>query len=234
VPDDRFADLGSGTRAGDRLRELDENEPPRRPDPPRRGRYNWVIGVAVVIAIGAAGLNALPNAGRGYHGPAVGKPLPHFAAPSATSSADGDPNIKQRTGDRTANKTAACDVRVPGALRLCDYTSKPLVLTFIVPTQACEDYLDRVDRIRARFPGVNFLAVVSAPTKRARALVASRHWGQPVAVDRNGALLTLYRVGICVTQVFAYRGGIVRATQIKAQDWSDAQLAAAVTATERR
>ena len=84
----------------------------------------------------------------------------------------GDPNIKQSAGDNSVpNKTPACEVRVPGALRICDFTSKPLVITFIVPARDCEAYLGRVDALRSRFPGVNFVAVVSGPRDRARALV---------------------------------------------------------------
>jgi hypothetical protein len=231
---DRFADLGPGTSAGDRFEELDTQQPEPQARPPgrRRGAYTWVLGVAGVIAIAASALNSLPNAGRGLHGPAAGKPLPRFAAPSAKSDADGDPNVKQSANDGTAaNKTPACDVHLPGALRLCDYTSKPLVITFIVPTQTCEHFLDRVEAMRSRFPGVNFLAVVSAHTDRARSLTKQKGWREPVAVDRNGAVLSLYRVGICATTVFAYRGGVVRTTQIKTQDWTDAQLAAAIKAT---
>ncbi|MEA2427170.1 MAG: hypothetical protein QOF37_798 [Thermoleophilaceae bacterium] len=236
MPDDRFADLGSGTRAGDRLAELDDTQPePRRTPPPRRqGRYTWVVGVAAVIAIVVAGLNSLPHAGRGSHGPAAGQPLPHFAAPSATGPADADPNVKQRAGDSTPNKTPACAVRVPGALRSCDYVNKPLVITFIVPTSTCERFVDRVDRLATSFPKVNFLTVVSAPKDRVASLVRQHGWRQPVAVDRNGAVISLYRVGICATSVFAYRGGTVRSTKIESQHWSDARLASVIRATEAR
>jgi hypothetical protein len=89
--------------------------------------------------------------------------------------------------------------------------------------------------LRARFPRVNYLAVLTASSKQQAAdLVGERRWSEPVAVDDNGAIITRYRVSFCPTMVFAYRGGIVRATQLKARDLSDAQLAAAIRATERR
>jgi hypothetical protein len=245
VPEDRFGDLGEGRagrpRAGDRLADLDRTEPERRPQQPRRrepGRsYMWVVGVAGVIAIAVAGINSLGNAGGGINGPQVGRPLPRFAAPSATGNLKGDPNIKQSKNDAGApNKVPACDVRLPGALRSCDYTSKPVVITFIVPgAPACEGFLDKIQRIKPRYPRVNFLAVVSgAGEDRVKKLVADHGWTFPVFVDRNLAVFNVYRVSLCATSVFAYRGGIVRGTKVEAQRYSDAQLDAAIRATEAR
>ena len=45
-----------------------------------------------------------------------------------------------------------------------------------------------------------------------RDIVTRRGWTMPVGVDRDGALTNLYRVGVCPTTVFAYRGGRVRRT----------------------
>src|SRR3954471_9143464 len=135
----------------------------------------WVGGVAGVIAIAVVAINSLPNAGRGSSGPQVGKPIPKFAAPSAAGKLDGDPNVKQDKNDSGApNDTPACDVRLAGALRSCDYTSKPLVLTFIVPgPKDCEKFADRLQSEQKRFPGVNFVLVVSgAGEKKVRSLVA--------------------------------------------------------------
>jgi hypothetical protein len=247
VPEDRFGDLGEsrppreppGTRAGDKFADLDRRDPERRP--PRRveaGRsYMWVVGVAGLIAIAVVAINSLGNAGGGSHGPQIGKPIPRFAAPSATGSLKGDPNVKQSSDDRGApNKTPACEVRLPGALRSCDYTSQPLVITFIVPgAKACEGFVDRLQRLRARYPGVNFLTVVSgADEDRVKSLVTNHHWTFPVAVDRNLALFNTYRISLCATVVFAYRGGIVRASKVEAQGWTAAQLDAAIRATEAR
>ena len=239
-PEDRFGDLG-GHSAADRLADLDRTDPEQPKQRPRRrepGRsYMWVVGVAGVIVITVVAINSLPNAGRGSSGPVAGKPMPNFAAPSATGTLDGDPNIKQSKGDTNApNDTPACDVHLAGALRSCDYTSKPLVLTFIVPGAGdCERYLDRIQRVKARYPGVNFLAVVSgAGRDRVKKLVDDHGWSFPVAVDRNLAVFNTYRISLCATSVFAYRGGIVRASKVEAQRYSDAQLNAAIRATEHR
>jgi peroxiredoxin len=245
VPEDRFGDLGEPARpsAGERLADLDRTHPEQSPNarPPRRrepGRsYMWVVGVAGVIAIVVVAVNSLPNAGRGSSGPVAGKPMPRFAAPSAAGGLDGDPNVKQSRDDtNTTNKTPACEVRLKDALRICDYQSKPLVLTFIVlGPKDCERYLDRVQRMQASFPGVNFVAVVSGAGREKVASVVRDHgWTFPVAVDKNLAVFNTYRISVCATSVFAYRGGIVRATKVEAQQFSDAQLAAAIRATAVR
>jgi hypothetical protein len=222
-PDDRFADL----RAGERLAALDSGDDARRPEPPRRrGRYTWVVGVAAVIAIAVVALNSLPHAARGSDGPALGKPIPRFAAPNARSGKDLDPNINQDAGDPAPGDTPACEVPREGAVRSCDYTSKPLVITFIAPTSSCETYLDRIDRLRNRFKRVNFIAVLSASNADdAAALVKKHRWVQPVALDRNGSLLTLYRVSFCPTVVLAAKRGIVRRVKEPGDKWSDARLA---------
>ena len=56
--------------------------PPPRP----RGRYMWVVGVAFVIVVAVAGLNAVRHSGGGLRGPAVGSTLPEFAAALASGS----------------------------------------------------------------------------------------------------------------------------------------------------
>jgi hypothetical protein len=249
VPEDRFGDLGEpregtpepreGTRAGDRLADLDrrdeENKPPRRVEPGRS--YMWVVGVAGVIVIAVVAINSLGNAGGGSHGPKVGDPIPKFAAPSATGDLKGDPNVKQSADDDGApNDTPACEVRLPGALRSCDYTSKPLVITFIVPgAKDCEAYVDRLQRLQPRYRGVNFLTVVSgAGEDRVKSLVQDHHWTFPVAVDRNLAVFNTYRVSLCATSVFVYQGGKVRATKVEAQQYTDAQLNGAIRAIQPR
>jgi hypothetical protein len=242
VPEDRFGDLGGSTRAGDKLADLDRTDPEQRSRRDQRRRepgrsYMWVVGVAGVIAIAVVAINSLGHAGRGIEGPTAGKPIPRFAAPSAKGHLTGDPNVKQSKSDRGApNNTPACEVHLAGALRSCDYTSKPLVVTFIVPgAHDCEAYLDRIQKVKGRFPGVNFLAVVSgAPEDRVRKLVADHGWTFPVAIDRNLAVFNTYRVSLCATSVFAYRGGIVRASKVEAQRYTAAQLNAAIRATERR
>ena len=49
-----------------------------------------------------------------------------------------------------------------------------------------------------------------------------------MALDRNGSILTLYRVSFCPTVVLAERGGIVREIEEPEKELTDAQLAAAI------
>lgn len=243
MPDseDRFGDLGARPdSATEKLADLDrrdereaERRPPRRQEPGRS--YMWVVGVAGVIAIAVVAINSLPNAGRGSSGPAIGKPIPRFAAPSAAGSLEGDPNVKQDRADKGApNDTPACEVHLAGALRSCDFTSKPLVLTFIVPgAKDCEHFVDRLQFQQSRYTGVNFLVVVSGASEdRVRSLVSDHHWTTPVAIDRNLAVFNTYRVSLCATSVFARRGGIVKSTKVEAQRYSDAQLEQAIRGIE--
>lgn len=235
MPDDRFADLGSGTRAGERLADLDRDEPQRpQPPPRRRASYTWVVGVAAVILIVVASLNTLDEPREGRSGPPIGEPIPAFAAPAAGSDLDFDANVNESAEDPAPGETPACDVRDEGALRSCDFTSKPLVLTFIVPTPECEAFVDRVERLRPQFPNTNFVTVISGHAASAEEVVREHTWRQPIALDRNGDILTRYRFGLCANVVFASRGGIVRETKTRAQSWSDAELRAAIERTAKR
>ena len=229
MPDDRFADLGSGKSAGDRLADLDREEPQRPSQPPRRrGSYTWVVGVAAVILIAVVSLNTLDEPREGGSGPPVGKTIPHFAAPTPGSGLEFDANVNQSADDPAPGDTPACEVRDEGALRSCEYTSKPLMLTFIVPTAECEEFVDRVERVRSRFPQANFVTVISGQVAQAEKVVRDHGWRQPIALDRNGDVLTRYRFGLCANVVLASRGGVVRETKTRAQSWSDAELTAAI------
>ena len=108
--------------------------------------------------------------------------------------------------------------------------------TFIVPgAKDCERFADRLERVKQRYTDVNFVLVVSgAKEDRVRSLVADHHWSFPVAIDRNLSVFNTYRISLCATTVFAYRGGIVRATKVEAQQYSEAELEAAIRATESR
>jgi len=223
VSDDRFGDLGEEPRAdgrtvGERLEERDRThpEPPDRPPEHRRpsARYAWVVGVAffAVAVIGA--INSLPNEGRSIRGPKPGGTLPHFSAPLATSSLEGDANIRQNEkGADSAGPVPACEVRSPDVLNSCRLTRRPSVITFVFDRGAdCHPQVDRVERMRQSVKGVNFAVVYFTRMDRTelRKVVERRGWKLPVAVDEDGAVANLLRVGGCPTTVFAYRGGKVR------------------------
>jgi peroxiredoxin len=224
VADDRFGDLGAGQRpsAAERLAAGDEAElaaerrdQQERQGPPRpSSTYSWVIGVVFLIAVAVAGANALRSKGPGALGPRVGHELPVFAAPLATGPVDGDANIKTKAAQ--PGKMFACDVHEPGTVNVCDLRRKPVVITFMFTRLAnCAPQLDRIQRLRPEFPGVNFVGIVIREPKQAAARLVRRHgWTFPVALDRDGEISNIYGVGGCPTTVFAYRGGKVRDTRL--------------------
>ena len=228
MSEDRFSDLGGGgaRSAAQRFEEEDRlrpepEDPPRRPEAPRRGgnRYAWVVGIVMLMGIGVLLITtAIPNSGHGLRGPKRGAIVPDFAAPLATGNLDGDANVCQKAGecnDQTGD-VPACDVRSEQVFNVCEARSRPLVLTFLVTEGTdCEPQVDRVERMRRSFPGVNFAAVVSGNDRAdVERIVRRRGWSLPVAVAEDPVVVNLYRVGVCPTTVFARAGGRVRTTRL--------------------
>ncbi|MDQ4071909.1 MAG: TlpA family protein disulfide reductase [Actinomycetota bacterium] len=226
MPDDPFADLG-GRRSraeaiGDELAERDRVEPeeaPRRPESPRpRNRYAWAVGIAAFGVIGAVLLlNGVPNRGKAVLGPKERAPLPAFAAPLASGGLEGDANFCQRTPcPEGAGKVPACELRSDQVLNSCSLRGGPAVLTFVV-TQGtdCEPQVDRVERMRREFPGVDFAVVLSGLERdEAVQIVRRRRWTLPVGLDPDGAVTNLYGVGVCPTTVLSDARGRVRETKL--------------------
>jgi hypothetical protein len=227
--EDRFDDLGrSGAERresiGERLAERDRSHPegggpPRRPEMPRQGnKYAWLVGILLLMGIGVLMLTTtLPNTGRGVEGPRKGTLLPVFAAPLASGQLDGEANVCQkRPCSKSAGRIPACKVRGEGVLNLCALRRRPLVLTFVVTRGAdCQPQVDRVERIRRDYPKASFAVVMSGNSREEAGRQAKRRgWKQPVAVDKDGALVNLYGVGICPITVFARPGGRVAETAL--------------------
>ncbi|MEA2353236.1 MAG: hypothetical protein QOJ14_1650 [Thermoleophilaceae bacterium] len=235
MPEDRFADLGPGggdkRSAAERFEELDQRDPEPQPKPPEparpSGRYMWVVGIVGVVVLVLAGISTLPHEGAGYRGVPRGARLAPFAAPLVSGDHDNDATIQPKA---SGGHPAACDVRGPGIVNLCDLRSRPLVITFIATGGAgCDTQLDRVERVRRRFPGVTFLGVITRKgLSDAKGMVASHRWGMPVALDRDAAILNLYGVGDCPTTVFARRGGLSAGS--RNGKLTEAQIAAGVRA----
>ena len=167
--------------------------------------------MAALIVIIVVAFNSLPNAGRGYRGPEKGERLPVFAAPLATSDAEGDANVKQDEDDDAPNDTPACDVDLPGVVTACElFEEKPLVLALAVPADDCEDQLEAMEALSRERRDLQFAAVVSGRShETAREVVERTGVTFPVAVDRDLAVFNLYRVAYCSTAI-ADRGGRLR------------------------
>lgn len=229
MSDDRFEDLGAepprrGARAvGDRLADRDQThpEPVKRPQVPRPGnKYAWAIGIVAVMALSVLLFaQTLPNQGEGLKGPDEGRRIPAFAAPSAVGSLEGQANVCQRAKECNDQngELPACEVQGDGVVNVCDLRRRPLILTFVFDRGGdCLPQVDRTERLRGDLPGVQFATVFFTRKDREelKRIVQSRGWKQPVAVDEDGAVATLYGVGGCPTTVFARAGGRVVDTRL--------------------
>jgi hypothetical protein len=186
-------------------------------------RPGLLVGVLAIAAIAYIAVNTLRTEGPGSRGPAVDRELPAFAAPLALSKLEGDANVSDR----------ACAVRGPDVLNSCELVGRgPVVLAFFAePVERCDAEVDRIDRLRARFPDVQFAAVAIRGSRDAlRRRVRERGWRLPVGHDRDGAVANLYGIAVCPTIAVARRGGTVVRTLLGSQD--DAQLSAAIREVE--
>jgi len=214
--DDRFEDLSPGERLAERDRT--HPEPVRRPEVPRPGnKYAWLVGILMLMGLAVLLFaQTLPNKGKGLRGPEPGQVLPAFAAPEARGNLEGDANVCQEEPcNENAGRIPACEVRGEGIVVVCPEERGARVMTFVVTRGTdCEPQVDRLERIAADFPGVEFVTVLSGDTKdEARNLARARRWRQPVAVDEDGSLVNLYGVGVCPITVFA-RNGRVRSAPV--------------------
>jgi hypothetical protein len=180
--------------------------------------YSVVVGVLFLIFAIVAGLNSLSNRQGGTGGLDDGRPLPRFAAPTATGNIDGDANINQDdTSASGKRRTPACSVpgRRQDVIRICDFFDRPLVIVAWFPRgcTTCRAQLDTVERVRKRFPEVGFLGLdIAGSQADARRRVLENGWRFPMAVDRDGAVSGLYGVGVGPMTFFAYPGGIAMGT----------------------
>jgi len=150
-----------------------------------------------------------------------GRELPAFAVPLAMSGLEGDANVSDR----------ACDVRGPDVLNVCELADRgPLVLSFFAePVERCDAQVDLIDRLRPRYPDVQFAAVaIRGDRDDLRRRVRERGWELPVGYDHDGAVANAYAVAICPTITLAARGGKVSRTLLGVQD--ERALEAAVRA----
>jgi hypothetical protein len=192
-----------------------------------RDRYSLVVGLIFVAVIAVAAINTLGHKDEGTLGldeVAQRWPLPEFAVPDAAGGLEGDANVAQddcETGQTPcpagASRSPACGVRVPGALRVCDFFARPLVLSFWFSRGGnCVEQQDVVSRVYERYRGrVNFLSMdIRDDRGKVRELIADRDWRMPVGYDRDGAVGSLYRVGGCPTFAYVYPGGTLQSASI--------------------
>jgi hypothetical protein len=166
-------------------------------------RYSLLVGLVVAVIAVIVLVNLITKSDTktlGFGNEVKGSKLAPFAVPDVTSSLEGDANI---------DPEAACEVDLPGAIRLCDFAQRPLVISFWFTRGGdCEAQQDVVDAVSGRYRSrVGFLSInVRDRREDVAAMARGRGWSMPVGHDRDGALSNLYRVGGCPTFVFARSG----------------------------
>jgi hypothetical protein len=186
-----------------------------------RDRYSLVVGLIFAAVIVIATINTL--GGKDEETLGLDKlearwPLPEFAVPRAVGGPEGDANVAQDDCEaaatpcpQSARREPACRISTRGAIRVCDYFDRPLVISFWFTRggSECVEQQDVVDRVDRRYGGeVNFLSLDIRDDRGAvRDLVRSHDWQMPVGYDRDGAVASLYRIGGCPTLAYVYPGG---------------------------
>jgi hypothetical protein len=205
-----------------------------------RDRYSLIVGLLFLALIVVATIGTLGGGGGegtlGLDRQPPRWPLPEFAVPAAASGLEGDANVAQDDCESSAlpcpedaHRTAACRIETAGAIRVCDFFGRPLVISFwFTKGGDCADQQDIVDAAYRRYRGrVNFLSLdVRDGPDTVRDLTRRHGWRLPVGYDRDGAVASLYRVGGCPTFAYVYPGGTLASASIG--ELTEAQLTARV------
>jgi hypothetical protein len=151
-------------------------------------------------------------------------PLPGFAVPAGASQLEGDANVAQDDCETAelpcpedAQRTPACRIRTRGAIRVCDFFGRPLVISFwFTEGDGCTEQQDVVQWVSGRYRGrVGFLSLdIRDDRTTLRDLIRQHHWTMPVGYDRDGAVASLYGVGGCPTFAYVYPGGTLQDASI--------------------
>jgi hypothetical protein len=191
-----------------------------------KDRYSILVGLIFVAIVAVALIHGVPGGGEtlGLDKQEARWPLPEFAVPDAAGKLEGDANVAQDDCSAgalpcpaDARRAPACRIRTPGAIRVCDLFSRPLVISFWFSKGGdCVDQQDVVSQVYPRYRGrVSFLSLdIRDDRDTVRSLIRQRRWKMPVGYDRDGAVASLYRVGGCPTFAYAYPGGTLQSASI--------------------
>jgi hypothetical protein len=189
-----------------------------------KDRYSLAVGLFFVAFIVFVTIKTLSGGGAegtlGLDGQEAGWALPEFAVPVAAGALEGDANVAQDDCELAAvpcpddaRRIPACRISTPGALRVCDYFDRPLVISFwFTKGGNCTAQQDVVDAVSRRYRDqVNFLSLdIHDDRDEVRELVREHGWTMPVGYDHDGAVAGLYRVGGCPTFAYVYPGGTLQ------------------------
>jgi thiol-disulfide isomerase/thioredoxin len=193
-----------------------------------KDRYSIGVGLLFLALVAIASIHTLSGGGGedtlGLDRQPAHWPLPEFAVPAAAGSLEGDANVAQDDCESAAvpcpsgsRRHPACQIKTPGAIRVCDLFDRPLVISFwFTKGGDCAAQQDVVDAVYRRYRGrVNFLSIdVRDDRESVRELIRQHGWKLPVGYDRDGAVASLYRVGGCPTFAYVYPGGTLESAGI--------------------
>ena len=206
--------------------------PAPKPPPGAVSAVTWMLGVLVIAAMAYIALNSIRTEGPGSRGLAVGRALPAFAAPLVDAGGpERDANI---AADSSGGRRPACSIRGAGILNVCELSERgPVALVFTADKSArCQEQVDILDGMKARFPSVQFAAVAIRGSRTAMASARrKRRWEMPVGGDRDGAVANAYAVAVCPSITFAREGGSIVSTSLGFA--SEPEVVRALEAIER-
>jgi hypothetical protein len=176
---------------------------------PRYARYTGLLGVLVLALVIVSTLLSKSNDATGIP---PGHRLPPFAVPLVVGDLEGDADIATRPDQGSNGRVPACAERGAQILNVCQlYEQGPVVLALFVDGGACTAILREMQTLVPQFPAVRFAAVAIAEGRgQLRRLMRSLRLTLPVGIDKDGALVSSYKVFSCPQIDFAYRGGVVQ------------------------
>lgn len=135
----------------------------------------------------------------------IDRELPAFAAPLADGSLDGDANVYTAAQAKAEDATAACDVELKGSFNSCKELPGDAIIVFWNSTKPeCVEQVDRLETAATKKPDLNVVAVAFENDKSEAAAAQQQNgWQIPVAVDRDGAVASLYAVTGCPSVFWA-------------------------------
>jgi hypothetical protein len=193
-----------------------------------RDRYSILVGLIFLAVIVVATVNTV---GGGTGGETLGLdklparwPLPEFAVPEGAGELEGDANVAQDDCETSSlpcpegsRRTPACRIDTAEAIRVCDLFDRPLVISFwFTKGGGCVEQQDVVERLYRRYRGrVGFLSLdIRDDRDTLRELIRQHGWTMPAGYDRDGALASLYGVGLCPTFAYVFPGGTLESAGI--------------------
>lgn len=179
------------------------------------GNRWWAAIVVLVLIVVGGSLLTLYNGRSGSPAVDPGERLPPFAAPLATEpKLEHDAvNYAEHADEGEAGSVPACSVEDRSVITSCALLDRgPLVLAmFAGGIDACVSSVDDLDRLRARYPRVQTLAVaIGGQHDKTARIVRDRRWTLPVAYDRDGGLSSRLGAPSCPFVLFVAPDGTVR------------------------